>query len=442
MGHLRKRDLEGFLSGRQAPVRRVVRHLISGCSDCRSRVFDSAVAEEDEVYDACIDRALEAVHGRDDLWREERERRDRGLALVRAKGWANLTRHERLSLPRGRAGVEILLEASFQARYRDPKEMLRLAQKAKAAAEQLDPTLFGERAIFDLKARVWAELGNAFRVNERFDPALEAIQRARTLLEQGTGDLMTLARIDDIEGSWWKDQRHLVDAEDLLARACRRYLRIGERHWAGRTFVTRGISQFVAGRPLEAVAFLQQALQLLDTERDPQLIETTQHNLVFALADAGEFREAGELLLQSGLRQKFADDPQNLLRLRWVEAKILAGHGRLADAEKALRDVRASFRIQRLEFVATIVGLDLAKVLFQQGKLDQLRRFVRELRVAVEAYRLPDAVSHALTGLEVVCDFQIVTMSMLEAVRIFLHRFQYEPGLQWRPELLVVGYAR
>ena len=38
--------------------------------------------------------------------------------------------------------------------------------------------------------------------------------------------------------------------------------------------------------------------------------------------------------------------------------------------------------------MATIVGLDLGKVLFQQGKLDQLYLLVRELRIAAEAYRL------------------------------------------------------
>src|SRR6185295_9509870 len=183
MGHLRKRDLEGFLGGRKAPARRVVRHLLSGCAGCRARVFGSAVAEDDAVYDACIGRALEAVRG----WREER---GPGLALVRAKGWAHLTRQERLALPGGWAGVEILLEASFQARYRDPKEMLRLAQRARTAAGRLDPAPIGDRALADLKARAWAELSNAYRVNEDFDKAWDAILRARKFLEQGTGDLM------------------------------------------------------------------------------------------------------------------------------------------------------------------------------------------------------------------------------------------------------------
>jgi len=440
MDHLRKRDLESFLGGRAGiGRRRVVRHLISGCPDCGDRIFHSAAAEEDGVYEACIDRALESIGSGEDLWREEREKRDRGLALVRSRGWSNLTGKERKALREGWAGVEILLAVCFEARYRDPRQMLRLAREAKSAAEELDPVLYGRQRLADLKARTWAELANALRVNEQFDKVRDALKRARRLIEEeGTGDLLVRARIDDIEGSYWKDQRFLRDAEDLLASAYRRYLRIGERHMAGRVLLTRGSCRFLDGQPVEAIRHFRQALSLLDAGRDPQLIETAQHNLLDALADAGEFREASELLLQSGLRQKFADDPLNLLRLRWVEAKILAGHGRYAEAEKALSDVRASFRLRRLELVATIAGLDLAKVLFQQGKLDQLYKLVRELRVAAEAYQLQDSVSRALGTLEVTCQVQVVTLAMVEAVQRFFQRLQHNPRFNWEPELILL----
>jgi tetratricopeptide (TPR) repeat protein len=441
MGHLRKRDLEALLGARPGPTgrRRAVRHLIAGCAECGSRVCGSASAEEDAVYDACLDRARETARAWGDLWREEREKRERGLALVRAKGWAKLTRQERLSLAEGWAGVEILLEVSFEARYRDPGKMLRLAREARAAAERLDTAVYGERQVADLQARVLAEVANALRVNERFDSARETLKKARALLERGTADPMIHARIDDVDGSLWKDERYLTDAEDLFASACRRYLRLGERHLAARILVNRGICRFVAGRPLEAARLLRKAVPLLDAERDPQLIDTAQHNLLFALADAGEFREAGELLLQSGLRRKFADDPLNLLRLRWVEAKILAGRGRLEDAEKALRDVRASFRIRRLELVATVAGLDLGKVLLQQGRLDVLYLLVVELRAVADAFRLPKAVSDALATLEVVCQYRKVTVPMVEKVRAFVQRLEHDPDFTWTPELMLVG---
>src|SRR3954470_4331292 len=443
MGHLRKRDLEILLGDPPARASRSrgvpqIRHLISGCAECASQAFRST-AEEDAVYDACIDRARQAVQGAEELWREEREERDQYLALVRSRGWDKLTRKDRDSCPEGWAGVEILLAVCFESRYRDPRQMLRLARQARSAAEELDPALYGERQLADLQARTWAELGNALRVNEQFDKVRDVLKEARLLLtEQGTGDLLIQAYIDQVEGSFWKDQRYLRDAEDLFASAYRKYLRIGERHLAGRVLVARGICPFIDGQPREAVTYLRQAVALLDAERDPELIETAQHNLLFALADAGEYREASELLLRSGLRQKFADDPLNLLRLRWVEAKILAGHGRFEAAEKALSAVRATFRMRRLELVATIAGLDLAKILFQQGKLDPLYRLVRELRVAAEAYQLPGSVGRALATLELMCQVQTVTLAMMERVQRFFQRLQHNPRLLWDPELILL----
>ncbi|HEY2295236.1 MAG TPA: hypothetical protein VGM86_31420 [Thermoanaerobaculia bacterium] len=443
MGHLRKRDLEILLGDPPPRANRrrgihQVRHLVSGCTECASRVFHST-AEEEAVYDACIERAWQAVRGEEELWQEDREKRDQYLALVRSKSWDKLTRKERDSFPGGWAGVEVLLAVCFESRYREPRQMLRLARQARSAAEKLDPSLYDGRRLADLQARTWAELGNALRVNEQFDKVRDALKQARLLLtEQGTGDLLIQARIDDIEGSFWNAQRYLRDAEDLLASAYRKYLRSGERHLAGRVLVTRGLNRIIDGQPQEAVTVLRQAVALLDAERDPELIETAQHNLLFALADAGEYREASELLLRSGLRQKFADDPLNLLRLRWVEAKILAGHGRFEAAEKALSEVRAAFRMRRLELVATIAGLDLAKVLFQQGKLDPLYRLVRELRVAAEAHQLPGSVGRALAILEVLCQVQNVTLAMMEAVQRFFQRLQHNPRLPWDPELILL----
>src|SRR3954466_11581760 len=120
MGHLRKRDLEILLGDPPARASqrrgiRQVRHLISGCAECASQAFPST-AEEDAVYDACIDRARQAVQGAEELWREEREKRDHALALVRSKGWDKQTRKERDCFPGGWAAVEVLLAVCFESR--------------------------------------------------------------------------------------------------------------------------------------------------------------------------------------------------------------------------------------------------------------------------------------------------------------------------------------
>src|SRR4051794_32551073 len=98
MNHLADRDLKGFLAGRLGAKsrQRVVRHLISHCQQCPERLRamlpsdflrSTSVAEEEDVYDACIDRAVAAARSAVSRWEKERDRKERGIDLVRAKGW-------------------------------------------------------------------------------------------------------------------------------------------------------------------------------------------------------------------------------------------------------------------------------------------------------------------------------------------------------------------
>ena len=53
--------------------------------------------------------------------------------------------------------------------------------------------------VFDLQARVWGEIGNAYRVNEKYEEADSAFVTAHRLLDQGTGDLFLRAHLWDLE---------------------------------------------------------------------------------------------------------------------------------------------------------------------------------------------------------------------------------------------------
>jgi tetratricopeptide (TPR) repeat protein len=451
MDHLADRDLKGFLEGRLSPRarHRVVRHLASSCEECPERLqtmirsdvlWGTSDPEGEDVYDACIDRALAAVRPLVAGWKKEHERKERGVALVRAKGWGNLTSSERRALRPGWARVETLLELSFEIRYRDRQVMLELALSAQRAADRLQPTAsYPESLLFDLRARTAAEVANAERVNERFLRAEDAVTTARSLLEQGTGELMVQAYIDEVEASLLKDYRRLREAEALLSQAHRAYKKLGETHLAGRALMTRGICRAIQGKPAQAVPFLRHAIDLLDISRDPQLLAAAHHNLLDALIDAGELGEASRLLLESGLRQTFADDPLNLLRIRWVEGKILAGRDRFKEAERVFTEVRDGFREQRLEIVAAMAGLDLAKLLLRQGKTEPVNELARELVARAKERKIHPEAVNALHGFEYVCRVKVVSVRNAQLTQKFLHQLESRPGLRWEPERMFVG---
>src|SRR4028118_1184482 len=81
MDHLTDGAVEGFLSGCLPPadLRRVVRHLASGCQECGTRIHVAVPPEmflplgpppQEDAYDACIDRALQEARRRGRRWGE------------------------------------------------------------------------------------------------------------------------------------------------------------------------------------------------------------------------------------------------------------------------------------------------------------------------------------------------------------------------------------
>src|SRR5262249_4804500 len=138
----------------RAKKKALLGHLLRGCTECSKllgpllplvvkpeKVHPDAPAGSGNQYDAPIARALAAVLSRRPQPRKPAWARvERGLDLLRSnpRGIDGLTDDEAEEL-RGWPFVEILLQLSFEERYRNPVEMLRLALFAKTAAENLDP---------------------------------------------------------------------------------------------------------------------------------------------------------------------------------------------------------------------------------------------------------------------------------------------------------------
>ncbi|HEX2223689.1 MAG TPA: tetratricopeptide repeat protein [Thermoanaerobaculia bacterium] len=240
-----------------------------------------------------------------------------------------------------------------------------------------------------------------------------------------------------MEASLCRDQRSFRKACELLDRAYDTYSKLGERHLAGRVLVNKGTCLGTAGEPKEAVTALERGISLLEPDRDPQLVVVATQSLLTALVDCGEFREAGQLLLESGLRHSFADDPSNLLRLRWVEAKILLGHGRLDETERVLGEVRAGFQEMGLDYDAALVGLDIAGVYLRQDRKSEVKGLASDLYRTFEERGIHLEAIRALQFFEVVCIKEVANFRMAEEVRKFLGRLQGDPGLRFEPEQVI-----
>ncbi len=446
MAHLTTWEIETLLAGRLSRKERLgaVRHLIAGCDTCGRRLLqavppeDVAIGAEEDFYDACLDRALDSVPRIEKRWQEEQEKMAKVLELLgpSPQGMEGLTLQQ-VRTYRGRPLVEALLQRSAEARFRDPVAMRTLCFLAREAAESIELDRYGQPAfVCDLRARAWAELANAHRVNEEHERADHALAAAISYRRQGTGDLLLLARMADLEASLRREQRRFTEASELLAGACEVYLRMGDSHFAGRALINKGICLATNGNPEKAAPCFQEGLSLLDANRDPQLAAVGKHAFLNAMADCGQFQDASRLLLESGLRQAFASDPLNLLRLRWVEGKILAGLDRLGRAGGALAEVRQGFQQRGLEYDAALVGLELAAVWLRQGKVNEVRELAQDMLETFRALNIQREAVRALRFFNEVCRYQVATVGMAQGVRSFLGRLQAEPQLRFDPELV------
>jgi tetratricopeptide (TPR) repeat protein len=425
-------------------VRRLVtHHLVRGCPEC-SRCLEALLADpvpEDATaqhafgYDEALDRAWEGAQAIQRKLAHDFRFLPRALAALEhsPRGLSGLKQHERVAV-QGLARVELLLAASFRERYRDPSEMVRLAQFARNAAEHDLPPELGETLRTDVQARVWAELGNAYRVAERLGEAETALYRAEALRQQGTGEPLLEARLRELQASLYRAQRRLIDAVFKLDEAQVLYQEVKDRHSEARVLSNRGIVLHHAERPREAVLCFRDGLRLVDRERDPELACSLILSLIYALIDCGENLEAGRLLLQSGLRKAFAGEPLKLLKLRNIEGLILAGRGDAKGAERVFREVRAAFTQHQQDYDAALVSFELAALWQKQGRFREIELIATEAQETFERLGVSDARSAAMV-LRGMASYDFLDTETVTHLKRFVARHQEDRRLrfEWPP---------
>ena len=452
MSHVTEQDLRMFVAGAldTASRRRLFSHLLSGCTECRTRASwlvslletdDGPPADlpafEAAEYDEAAARVAATLRVSGERIRREQEARDRFLAAVRPLHLSFeeiLERVETSRLPT-RARAEALLALSFEERARDPRRMLQLASAARLEALSLplaaDAADYSPCEMADLQAWAWSELGNAYRRNDDFHESENALAKAIVARNAGSGDLLIHARLLDVLASLRTDQRRYDEAHRLLDLVIGLYQEVGETHLAGRALISQGSGLFYDGKAPQAAALYKKALTLLDPKRDPQLVANARQALLDAMAANGEYAEAAKLLLKSGLREAFAGEPVSYLKVRWVEGRIFAGLGKLDRASTAFADARDSFIEHGLEYEGALVGLEHVAVLLQQGRLDEVERLASEALEIFEILDIQREAVRAVAYLRKVCAARKATVELVREVVSFLERLERRPNLRF-----------
>jgi tetratricopeptide (TPR) repeat protein len=376
-------DLLDAFGAKDLPAQRrreLLGHL-RGCNRCRQRLrelqsptslLSRKVAERlrpltsprsDRDYDMALDRSLARAMALQDHFDRERtearsllerlldqpsERRD---LLLR-----NQERYQTSSL------AELILDRSSSVALEDSWSSENLARLALRLIDYLDPGRYGRSRLEDLRATSWSRIGNALRIRSELTAADTAFTKGFTHLRKGTGEPLETATCLDLKTSLLLAQRRLDEAELLQKQVVASFLEAGEKHLAGRALLNLGTIVSIAGDPEMGISIQYDASDLIDEEREPQLLFFILHNLVDDLSLAGRAMEAHTLLQRAKPHYDRFPSPSAKGRRQWVEGRISLQLGRSSSARALLGNALDSFQrsgrlLEAQQVAVTLKGL-------------------------------------------------------------------------------------
>jgi len=363
-------------------------------------------------------------------WATQRERQKfatiwAALHHLTGAEWQQLMR----ALPSLRcpAFVERLAEESERAASDDADRALSLASLC----------LWLAKRVWDTESRrqcegfAWGIVGNARRVRSELKRARKAFLLSARLWQAESRGASVLPgwRLLDLEASLWIDLRKPDKALELLDRAVEESPQNGDAQ--ARLLLKRSNALTLMGDTEGAIEAAQKARTLLSPDADPRLLWVLQLNLMDSLCEVGRASEAeGQLDDLRALTVQIGNGLDSL-RLRWLEAKIAAGVGRVPEAIEALSWVRADFADKKIRYDEALASLDLAALYLERGRTADVKRLVRQMEPVFRDKGVHAEAQNALRLFRRAVELETVTVELVRRIVAYLCRARYCPDLRF-----------
>lgn len=353
-----------------------------------------------------------------ELWQtlQELPPRQRLVVVEKEKKYRNWALAER-----------ICAESARAAAHRADRSM-ELAALALRVAE-LDPG--GEVWCSRLQGYAWAFVGNARRVHGDLPGAEEAFLRSDRLWEAGAAadpGLLDASRLLDLKASLRRYQGRFVEALGLLDQAIREN---GSQDAGARIRIKKANTLELLGEYEQAVIELRQAEHLIESTQDPRLPWLVRFTLAVNLWRLGRYEEAGAMLLVVRELAVRLSNELDLVRVLWLEGRILAGLRRLREALLALEQVRRYFGASQIAYDAALVSLEVAVLYLEEERTREVKRLAEEM-----LWIFTDQGVHqkALAALRLFCEAarkEEATADLARRVVDYLVKARNNPGLRF-----------
>ena len=327
---------------------------------------------------------------------------------------------------------ELLTEKSLMVSLENSRRGEDQGLLALRVADFLDATgCYGAGGLADLKARAWAHVGNARRIQSDLRGAEQAFHRAWECYEKGSGDLFEKAILLDLQGSLRRAQRRFDEALTGLRKAVSLFLDMGERHRAGRSLLNMATVYQNSGRPERGLPLLREALELIDPQQEPRLLLVARHNLIDCLTGLGYYIEAQRADREARpLYERFPDvRMQN--RRKWLKGRIAYGLGQAGQAESLFAAAQEGFLAEGIPYETALVALDLALLYAGQGRTEELKRVASEIVPVFASRHIHREALAALAFFQRAVEAERAGVETVTRVAEYLRKARHSPELQF-----------
>ena len=318
--------------------------------------------------------------------------------------------------------TETFCETSRQFASKNRGLSLHLARSAVLLARSapLDPMSKDARA--ELLALAHATFANALRAWDRTHLARRAMNRALGYLaEQNTHPLNLTSLILSLNATLQIWERRYISAHATLSRALDKCPQSNSVLMA-RLLIQRSSLVIYEEDYGSAVQDLDVALGLLNSDDQPLLWSGAILNRLLIATQLHQWQEVEDLL--PGVRRRLSQlgEEVNLIRLGWCEARLAMGQDQQAKAETIYLRVRDGFLRRQLGYHAALVTIELAHLLFEQGRLEQVKQYALETAAEFKRQGVEPELVGALALLEKAVTAQRLTVQLLERIRRSVER--------------------
>jgi tetratricopeptide (TPR) repeat protein len=333
--------------------------------------------------------------------------------------------------------AERIAEESARVAVDDEAATLELAQLSVAAAHRVQGEEGWKKRVLGLTL---AFLSNAERVGGSLEEARINFDRARVLWNAGAASdpgILDESRFLELEASLRRDQRRFAESLECLAEAM---TQAGADRMP-RLVVKKAKTLEEMGEHEGAIELLQDVLPQIDPEAEPRLALSAGANLVVNLCAVGRAREAEPSLPELGELATRLGNGLDLVRFRWIQAKVHLVCGRRPEAILSFSRVRDDFLKRGIAYDAALVSLELALALLEDGRVAEVKEVARRLAPIFASQGIHREALAALLVFRTAADAERATATQARHILDYLRHARRDRNLRYEGGLPGPGSA-